>query len=262
MFDSMFRLPLWAVALLLNGVMGGFALASVWAYRRFIQPRMRTTADDSEYSGAVTQSVFVCYGLIAALTAVQVWETYSQVSDVVSSEATSIAMLWRDLGSYPSPEKETLRKELRDYTYQVINGAFPEMRRGRVPTEGVALIDRLQDSLFAFEPTTDRQKILHAETLHAYNALVLARRRRVDVSTTALPNVLWAVLLPGAFACIVLSLFFRIEEAKLQYICTFGLASFTAMVLFVIFALDRPFVGEMGIKPESYQIIYDQLMKP
>lgn len=262
MLDFMFRLPLWAVALLLNGVLGGFAVASVWAYRRFVQPRMRTSPDDSEYSGAVTQSIFVCYGLIAALTAVQVWETYAQVSDVVSNEATSIAMLWRDLGSYPSPEKEKLRKELRDYTYQVIHGAFPEMRRGRVPTEGVALIDRLQDTLFAFEPTTDRQKILHAETLHAYNALVLARRRRVDVATTALPTVLWVVLLPGAFACIVLALFFKIDDIKLQLVCTVGLATFIAMVLFVIFALDRPFVGAMGITPGSYQIIYDQLMKP
>ena len=262
MFDCMFRLPLWAVALLLNGILGGFAVGSVWAYRRFIQPRMRTTSEDSEYSGAVTQSIFVCYGLIAALTAVQVWERYAQVSDIVSNEATSIAMLWRDLGAYPSPEKETLRKELRDYTHQVINGAFPEMRRGRVPTEGVALIDRLQDSLFAFEPTTERQKILHAETLHAYNALVLARRQRVDVATTALPTVLWVVLIPGAFACLVLALFFKIEDIKLQIICTLGLSSFIAMVLFVIFALDRPFIGEMGIKPDSYQIIYDQLMKP
>jgi ABC-type branched-subunit amino acid transport system permease subunit len=34
-----------------------------------------------------------------------------------------------------------------------------------------------------------------------------------------------------------------------------------AMVLFVIIALDCPFVGEMGITPESYQLIYDHHMK-
>jgi len=261
MLDFLFGLHLWAVALLLIAFLATFALGSVWAYRRFVLPRMRIKPEDAEYSGAVTQSVFVCYGLVAALTAVQVWERYSQVSEIVSNEATTIATLWRDCGSYPSPVKETLRGELRDYTDQVIHGAFVEMKHGRVPTQGVALIDQLQETLFAFEPTTESQKILHAETLRAFNQMLHARRQRVDVATTALPTVLWFVLLPGAFACILLSLLYRIEEPKLQYFCTFGLASFIAMVLFVIFALDRPFVGDMGITPDSYRIIYEQLMK-
>jgi hypothetical protein len=34
-----------------------------------------------------------------------------------------------------------------------------------------------------------------------------------------------------------------------------------AMVLFVIITLDRPFQGEMAIPADSYQLIYDQLMK-
>jgi hypothetical protein len=74
--------------------------------------------------------------------------------------------------------------------------------------------------------------------------------------------VLWLVLLPGAFACILLSLFYRIEEPVLQYVCTIGLAGFISMVLFVIFSLDRPFVGDMAVKPDSYQKVLDQLMKP
>jgi hypothetical protein len=33
------------------------------------------------------------------------------------------------------------------------------------------------------------------------------------------------------------------------------------MVLFVIISLDRPFQGAIAIPPDSYQLIYDQLMK-
>jgi hypothetical protein len=29
----------------------------------------------------------------------------------------------------------------------------------------------------------------------------------------------------------------------------------------MIFTLDRPFRGELGLQPEPYQLIYDQLMK-
>jgi len=33
------------------------------------------------------------------------------------------------------------------------------------------------------------------------------------------------------------------------------------MVLFLIIALDRPFRGDLGIGPDSYQLIYDHHMK-
>jgi hypothetical protein len=40
------------------------------------------------------------------------------------------------------------------------------------------------------------------------------------------------------------------------------LAGFVGLVIFMIFALDRPFRGDLGLGPEPYQLIYDQLMKP
>ena len=261
MLDFLFSLRLWQLALLLNVILCGYAIACVWAYRKYLLPRMRIGSEDSDYSGAVTQSIMVCYGLIAALTAVKVWDRYAAVESVASSEATSIGALYRDFGGYPSPIREKLKSELKAYTDQVITRAWPEMKHGRVPVEGVKLIDRLQETLFTFEPVTESQKLIHAETLRAYNHMVILRRQRVDAAKTELPEVLWVVLLPGAFACIFLSLFYRIAEPKLQYVCTIGLAGFIAMVLFVIFALDRPFAGDMGIQPESYRIIFDQLMK-
>jgi len=33
------------------------------------------------------------------------------------------------------------------------------------------------------------------------------------------------------------------------------------MVLFVIFALDRPLCGDMAISADSYQLVYDHHMK-
>jgi hypothetical protein len=33
------------------------------------------------------------------------------------------------------------------------------------------------------------------------------------------------------------------------------------LVIFMIVALDRPFRGDLGLPPDPYQLIYDQLMK-
>jgi lipopolysaccharide export LptBFGC system permease protein LptF len=157
--------------------------------------------------------------------------------------------------------RNATRELLRGYTEQVIHGAWPQQRRRQIPREGVEWMDRLQAQLFAFEPSTESQKIVHTETLHAFNQLVQQRRQRLDAVQAGLPGVLWFVLLPGAMGCIVLGLFFHVDNARFQALLLLGVTGFLAMVLFVIIALDRPFVGDMGISAESYQLIYDHHMK-
>jgi len=89
-------------------------------------------------------------------------------------------------------------------------------------------MDRFQALLFVFEPTLESQKILHAETLGAYNGMVEARRQRLDAVNTGLPRVMWFVLLPGAMGCLLYSLFFPIEDARFQGILIAGLGGFLA----------------------------------
>jgi hypothetical protein len=39
------------------------------------------------------------------------------------------------------------------------------------------------------------------------------------------------------------------------------LATFMGLVIFMIFAFDRPFRGDLGLEPESYQLVYDKIMR-
>ena len=262
MIDFLFSLPLWALAVVLNVWLIGFSLVSLWALRRWILPRLHINTNASLfYCAAVMQSAFVLYGLVAALTAVSVWSRHSQVSNIVSGEATAIASLWRDLGGYPQRERELMRDVLRGYTNQIIQEAWPEQRQGRTPRAGVEWMDRFLAQLLVFEPTSESQKLLHAETLSAFNRMHEARRQRLDAVNTGLPGVMWFALLPGAMGCLLLSLLFPVEDTRFHTILVTGLSGFLAMVLFVIISLDRPYHGVMAIPADSYQLIYDQLMK-
>ena len=261
MIEYLGSLPLWLLATVLNVFLMGFALVGLRVFRRHVLPRLRLTYEDAYYAAALVQSAMLLYGLIAALTAVGVWQRYSEVSDVVSAEATTITALWRDLGSYPQPAQDEMREVLRGYTEQVINGAWPQQRAGQVPREGVEWMDRLQAHLFAFEPATESQKILHAETIRAFNQLIQDRRQRLDSVHAALPGVLWWVLLPGALGCLVLCLFFNLNNVRFQGVLLLGVAGFLAMVLFVIIALDRPFTGDTAITADSYQLVIEHYMK-
>ena len=261
MIDFLFLMPSWLLALALNIWLMGLAIVGLWIVRRRVLPHLRLGYDDAYFAAAVVQSAMLMWSLIAALTAVGVWQRYSQVSDIVSSEATAITTLWRDVGGYPQPLRDESRDILRGYTEQIIRDAWPQQRKGQIPREGVMWMDRLQAKLFAFEPAMELQKILHAEIVRSFNELVQKRRQRLDAVQSALPGVLWFVLLPGAMGCIILCLFFHVENARFQAVLLLGLAGFLSMVLFVIISLDRPFAGVNGITADSYQLIYDHHMK-
>jgi hypothetical protein len=260
--DFIFDLPLLitgpAIVLLLclYGVLG------LLITRRCVLPRLRTDVQDFEFSGAMLQAVMVFYGLAVALIAVSVWQSYSDGAKIISQEATALAVLYRDVSNYPKPIRPQLQKGLSDYVDQIIHHAWPLQERGQTPTQGVVLMNHFQDILGGFEPATEGQKILHAETLRAYNQVIQARRLRLDAVNTSLPMILWFIIIAGAFISLTSAFFFKVEDVRLQGIQVVLVAAFIGLVIFMILALDRPFRGDLGLRPGAYQLIYDQLMRP
>jgi len=261
MFEYLFDLPLIITGPAIIGLMCLFALVGLWFVRRHVLPRMNIETHDSHFSGAMVHSVMIFYGLAAALMAVNVSETYTDVSKIVEGEATALAVLYRDVSGYPEPIRFELQKVIHDYTQYVIEEAWPAQSKGQLAFGGVQRMNRFQSILFLFEPVTEGQKILHGETIHAYNQMIHARRLRLDAVNTGLPAVMWAVIFLGALIGLITSFFFKVEDARLHGIQVLLLAAFVGVIIFMILALDQPFRGDLGLSPEPYQLVYDQLMK-
>ena len=92
----------------------------------------------------------------------------------------------------------------------------------------------------------------------AINATLL----RVDSVSTGLPGVLWLIVVACAFISLTSSFFFKVEDVRLHIIEVVLLAVFIGLVIFMISALDRPFRGNLGIRSDPYQLVYEQVMKP
>ena len=72
---------------------------------------------------------------------------------------------------------------------------------------------------------------------------------------------MWAVIVIGAFIGLSSSFFFKVADARLHLIEVLLLAVFIGLIIFMIMTLDRPFRGNLGIRADPYQLVYDQLMK-
>ena len=124
MLEFLFDLPLVISGLAIVGSLCLFGVAGLVLVRRRVLPRLRIQPEDSDFRGAMVQSIMVFYGLAVALIAVSVFQTYSDVSKIISGEATALAGLYRDVSSYPEPIRLDLQKEIRDYTDDLIHQAL------------------------------------------------------------------------------------------------------------------------------------------
>jgi len=246
--EFLFDLPLIITGPVIVGSLCLFAIGGLLLVRRHVLPRLRIHHEDAHFSGAMVHSVMVFYGLALALIAVNVFETYADVSKIISQEATALAVLYRDVSAYPEPIRSQLQKELRDYVDYVIREARPLQQRGDVPSAGIERMNNFQSILVNFEPATEGQKLLHAEALPAYNKMIQARRLRLDAVSTGLPGVMWAVVLAGA-VILSASFFFQVDDVRLHVILVTLLAMFIGLVIFMTFALDRPFRGDLEYGP-------------
>jgi hypothetical protein len=238
------------------------SLAGLFLARRFVLPKLHYSEGFNDAVSGTVQAIGVFYGITVGLIAVGVWNTHSSSSELVSKEATSIATLYRNVSEYPAPLRDTLHSKLREYTVFVIEQAWPAQKRGDGQTlsGGTKILDDFQHKLYAFEPSTPGQIVLHGETLRAYNALIEYRRLRMDAVGNGLSLVMWAVIWVGAVISIGVAYFYKIEDPKLHVMLVALMAGFLAMVLFMIIINDKPFYGYVSISSDPYKLILDRLI--
>jgi hypothetical protein len=262
-------MPVWlyevqsrTAALIMVIFIESLALIGLVLARRFLLPRLHYHDGANDAVSGTVQAIGVFYGITVGLIAVGVWNTNSNASDLVSREATSIGSLYRDVSGYPSPLRDQLRADVREYTVFVINEAWPAQQKGhgQAIDHGSEILNQFQAKLFSFQPANMSQSALHSETLRAYNTLLEYRRLRIDAVGGGLSTVMWAVIWVGAAISIGIAYFFNIPDFKLHAILIMLMGGFLAMVLFMIVINDRPFYGHVRISSDPYKLILERVI--
>jgi hypothetical protein len=259
-FLWIYDIPTWLLAVIIVGTFTLLSVAGLYATRRLIRWLMGPPPHHNEFVDAYVHVAVLLYGLIAGLVAVAAWEQRSTVDDKVSQEASSLAALYRDVSTYPQPWSTRLTHELRDYTVYVINVAWPQQREGIIPAQGVQYLDAVGNTLYAYEPKTEGQRVVHAAALEEFNRYVELRRSRLHEVSLGLPPALWIVIVTGGIVTILLTYFLALDRFRVHVIMTIFAAVMVSLLIFMIAVVDHPLRGEVGVGPDAFQLVYKQLM--
>ena len=87
-----------------------------------------------------------------------------------------------------------------------------------------------------------------------------SREQRLSAVTSAMPDVLWWVVIFGGVISIVFLWMLHMDFVP-QILLGGITAIFLGVMVFLIYAMDHPLQGAVSIGPDPYQSVYDLVMK-
>ncbi|MBV9488153.1 MAG: DUF4239 domain-containing protein [Verrucomicrobia bacterium] len=257
-----YDLPTWLFGVLTTTAAVAIGLAGLQVTRQWARRVHREQHSHNEIVGFYLGAVCLFYGITLGLLAVGAWQTYSDVGTKVDQEASALAVVYRIVSNLPEPKRTELQNDLREYTREVIDVAWPLQRRGIVPQSTTGALNTIQNHLAGFEPVTESQKTLHAEAYRVFDRMVELRRLRLRNVGAGLPTPLWSVVLVGGLLNIALTWFFDLRSQTMHVWMTVMFAGFVGLLIFQLAAMDQPFRGEISVGPDAFELVYEQTMKP
>jgi hypothetical protein len=241
-----------------------FFIGTTWLGVLVIHPLLRQPLHRPEPSNELiihsAGSFGLFYAVLLGLLTIATFQTTKDLVDNIGRETSNLSTLYRTAGGYPDPLRSELKAELRDYTRYVVEKDWPAHRRGLVLLGGEHRLQVVRQTVLSFEPATKTQELLHTEMLRYLDAMIVSRHQRLSTVTAAIPDVLWYVVVIGAFITIAFVWMLHME-LKSQIVLGGITDFFLGLMIFLIHAMDRPLQGAVSVTPEAFSAVYDRVMK-
>ena len=255
-----YALPNWAFGFLTVLLFCAFGIGGLALTRRWVPSLHHATSSHNDIVGIYAGLITVLYGITLGLLMVGVWSTFTETEEKVDHEASTLAAFYLDVSRYPEPIRRRLQNDLRNYTWHVMVVAWPQQQQGIIPRGNVTVIATLADDLASFEPTSEGQKILHADTYQRFDELVERRRSRLLGVRAGLSGALWALVLIGAAITIAVTWCFQLQNSKMHFLMTAFTSALLGVMIFLMAAMDHPYFGKISVSSEPFRLIYEDLM--
>ena len=259
-FFWIYDLPMIVSFILIVGLITIFSVGGIYLMKPFVQ-KWWDGHDNNDQIAFYLSAVGVFYGITLGLLAAGVWQNLEEAEDKVTTEASALGALYRDVKSFPAPKNEALKNKLSEYTHYLIHDEWNLHREGIIDTKGTALLSDFQETLYTFEPQSEREHSLFEEALRQFNRVTELRRMRLCSVNDGMPFLVWLLIIIGGAITLIICWLFNIPSLRLHVIMN-GLIGLTVgTLIYLIVMLDYPFRGRLSISPEAYEQVYEQLMK-
>lgn len=259
MFNQFYDLPIY-VALILIFVTCNF----ISGLGYFVSHRFLSRVDNKDIvTKVVWQTVLFFTTIFITFWIATNWSNLGALKSVTIREATSLHIMYQDMGELQNAKKEQLRTNLLKYINSVINDEYDHLHHGKLSNTTNDIFQNLIDSIYKypriktdFSDVDNYNRILdRVEQISEYRN---SRLQYLDGSLQG-PLLLFFIIM------IVVGCFWTgFIDTKSQIFTIFIILCQNLIIsssCWLILEMDKPFQGQLSVDKSAFVMVYNQLIK-
>jgi hypothetical protein len=194
----------------------------------------------------------IIFALFVAFTASQVWSDTEKAKAEIDREASALRTVVILATTFPKDSEAQLRGLIHRYIADAATQEWSMMANRTATLRAIpgALAEAMQATL-ALTPSSEGQKTAQREMATAFETALDARRQRIIISQSQVNLLKWSCLFVQA-VCALVAIAMVHSDDRLASIVAMGIfATGVAASMLLILAHDRPFTGEISIRPDA-----------
>ena len=249
MDEWLHNLPVWWMAFVV------FAIAYLAAGGIFVIIMALAKGERVRVFKSVSLSVLpplgIIFGLLVAFSAVQVWNDIDRAKMAVDREASAIRMVVLLATSFPGEPEAQIRTLIRRHIDEAVVAEWPTMAKqsASLKVAPPALAETLRLAL-SLAPKSEGQVAAQREIVTGLENAMDARRQRIILSRSSVNWVKWTCLFAQAGCTLIAIAMVHCDNRAAAAIAMGIFATGVAVSVLLIVSHDRPFSGEISVKPD------------
>ncbi len=238
-------------------VSGAVLLASIGALAVRKAVAVGTLKSNHEVAGYLLSVVGTLYSVLLGLIVVDTQGKYQEARAMSQQEADSCLDMFHLAYAMPLKDRTNLHNELMEYLDVLITQEWSSHTAdGSFKDFAKTPFRKIWWSLTDFEPQTNKEQSTYEQLLDEMQKLSDGRRYRMQIARSAMPPVMWGVLIAGASLTVFFTYLFEVENTKAQVLMTALVALSLALNILLVALFNNPYKGYMRI--QSYPFEYDR----
>ena len=191
------------------------------------------------------------FGLLVVFTIFQVWGDFDRARLAVDREASALRTVVLLATSFPGEPETQIRSLVSRHIDEAITTEWPELakRSASLKIAPSALAELLRFTV-SLTPQSQGQIVAQREIILALENAMDARRARINLSHSTVNWVKWGCMFAQAFCALVAIAMVHSDNRAAAAIAMAIFATGVAVCELLIVSHDRPFTGEIHVKPD------------
>jgi uncharacterized MnhB-related membrane protein len=193
----------------------------------------------------------IIFALFVAFTASQVWADAEKAKAEIDREASALRSVVILATTFPKEAEAQLRGLIHRYIADAATQEWSMMANRTANLRAIpGVIAEAMQATLALMPSSEGQKTAQREMATALETALDARRQRIIISQSQVNLLKWLCLFLQAL-CALVAIAMVHNDNRLASIIAMGIfATGIAASMLLILAHDRPFTGEISIRPD------------